>query len=785
MPKGPAPARSSSSRPPSGPITRGRKSEKKVLSSSSGSDNERTQSSSPKQGKKPSNKCTKTVTEDDMDVVDLDWKTSADGTITYSVATPTPIPTTSSPIEPTSPHSAAASSSLSPIGASNLPNQEKTAESVPDDPIISSTEKGKRPEIAAPEDTNMDVDPSAVSPNKEASTTRTTQSDVDEEALAASIQIEKTRCMAWVPLESFTPLKKSTSQLRNEITSLFSNVPGFLNLRVGTNKEQKGHLVATFNNRKGLTEVLDKPLETYNNATFTEYIPKRITSPEKDRQLIVRNIPLFLRKAAIENYFKHVGTVESCSLRTSGLFMIATVTFDTPDAIVDYQKDLWCGYINGHAVLIHPANISNDEWNLRSQHIAILSGFPINICALDLVAIVQDLQIKSMHIPRTDYKYFQRPWAFVAFESETHMQIAMERTVSFGRKSLSWSTIEKRAELCKHCGSPNHQLKDCDQRKQPNNNRRMVSDSLKSLYDRYLPAGHTRASSRSRSRSRLRKPPTTTTPPSTSTKRPTVSYADSVSGGTEKGGSMHDNNSSSSSTGASHQQPPRPRNRSSSNKSSHNDFSGPSNSFKDSSADGGYAKHINDKLTEILNQLCAMNDTITQLTNRVDGVEREAINIHYRLQVMEVHNGIETSDYKLTDAQKTALNITTNPLLHPSSMQGLQDQSGASDPHDITEWGAQERCLAERDDEIASLTTHVSSLLTANAKAVSDNQILQKNLRAVVSEKQQLMVTATDLNSQLSLLRSQHNALAQQVAAITPQLQGSGSSSSDSKQSGW
>src|SRR5271169_153698 len=120
MPKGPSQAHLSSSWPPSGPVTRGRKSEKKALSSSSGSDNERTWSSSPKQGKKLSNKRTKTITEDDMDVVDLDWKTSADGTITYSVATPTPIPTTSSPIEPTSPHSAAASSFLSPIGAPNL-----------------------------------------------------------------------------------------------------------------------------------------------------------------------------------------------------------------------------------------------------------------------------------------------------------------------------------------------------------------------------------------------------------------------------------------------------------------------------------------------------------------------------------------------------------------------------------------------------------------------------------------------------------------------------------------
>src|SRR5271154_4850981 len=146
---------------------------------------------------------------------------------------------------------------------------------------------------------------------------------------------------------------------------------------------------------------------------------------------------------------------------------------------------------------------------------------------------------------------------------------------------------------------------------------------------------------------------------------------------------------------------------------------------------------------------------------------------------MEVHNGIETSDYKLTDGQKASLHITRNPLIDPSTMQGLQGQSDASDPNDITDWGAQERCLAERDDEIVTLKTHVSSLLTANAKAVSDNQILQRNLKAVVSEKQQLMVTATDLNSQLSLLPSQHNALAQQVAAFALQLKGSGSSSSN------
>src|SRR5271170_2471623 len=107
------------------------------------------------------------------------------------------------------------------------------------------------------------------------------------------------------------------------------------------------------------------------------------------------------------------------------------------------------------------------------------------------------------------------------------MQIAMERTVSFGHKPLSWSTIEKRAELCKYCESTTHQLKDCDQCKQPNNNLRMVSDSLKSLYDRYLPAGHTHATSCSRSNSRPRKLPTATDPSSTSTKRLTVSYANS------------------------------------------------------------------------------------------------------------------------------------------------------------------------------------------------------------------------------------------------------------------
>src|SRR5205809_1286494 len=112
----------------------------------------------------------------------------------------------------------------------------------------------------------------------------------------------------------------------------------------------------------------------------------------------------------------------------------------------------------------------------RNEFQAILSGFLSNICAQDLQLIMSDLNIKCVHIPRQAFKYLQRPWGYVSFESEAQMNFAMDRTgMGFNGRPLFWSNRDGKTKLCLHCGNPNHQIKDCTLKRRASN-KKVVSD---------------------------------------------------------------------------------------------------------------------------------------------------------------------------------------------------------------------------------------------------------------------------------------------------------------------
>ena len=51
--------------------------------------------------------------------------------------------------------------------------------------------------------------------------------------------------------------------------------------------------------------------------------------------------------------------------------------------------------------------------------------------AANLLPITQDLNIKSIIIPHCTFKYLQRLWAYVYFESEVQLTHAKDRSVGF------------------------------------------------------------------------------------------------------------------------------------------------------------------------------------------------------------------------------------------------------------------------------------------------------------------------------------------------------------------
>src|ERR1700722_16833821 len=82
------------------------------------------------------------------------------------------------------------------------------------------------------------------------------------------------------------------------------------------------------------------------------------------------------------------------------------------------------------------------------------------------------------------------------------MHHAMEHdSIGFNDTALIWSPRDKSNKLWLHCGQSSHLYKDCPNKK-PRSAPKVVSDKWQSTYNRFQPAGHKRAASRSKSRNR-------------------------------------------------------------------------------------------------------------------------------------------------------------------------------------------------------------------------------------------------------------------------------------------
>ena len=320
---------------------------------------------------------------------------------------------------------------------------------------------GDQPRVDQPDQTassSMDVDPAADQSNSVPVTSAT--------APTFSVDIRVTRHTAYAPISSFAPLNLSLAALRNKLTSIVNVLPGFLVVKLGNNRETKGHILVDFNSSNGFDTFLATSHKDLCDVQFTEYVPKRISSPEIDRQLHLKHIPLFIKKHDLESYFENVGKVERINMRTTDGYESATVTFESPSSLDSFQSDLWMIFVQGHAIQATPANLTAEARALRVEHVALLSGFRSNICAGDLLPFIQDFKVKCIFIPRQSYKYFQRPWAYVTFESDQMLQHAMEHDqLGVNGSPLFWSPRTDSNKICLHCGHTAHLYKDCPNRR--------------------------------------------------------------------------------------------------------------------------------------------------------------------------------------------------------------------------------------------------------------------------------------------------------------------------------
>ncbi|PKY32916.1 hypothetical protein RhiirB3_451451 [Rhizophagus irregularis] len=75
-----------------------------------------------------------------------------------------------------------------------------------------------------------------------------------------------------------------------------------------------------------------------------------------------------------------------------------------------------------------------------------------NVKDINLAPLTRDLGAKAVNVPLSLNSYKPKRWAYVTFNSQETMDAAMEQTVSFQGKVLSWSSPDNTNKLCHRCG---------------------------------------------------------------------------------------------------------------------------------------------------------------------------------------------------------------------------------------------------------------------------------------------------------------------------------------------
>ena len=75
------------------------------------------------------------------------------------------------------------------------------------------------------------------------------QIDKETDQQEFSLNVTQFRGTAWAPIEAFSDLKLSISDLKNKLLEQRINFPGLFNVKRGNNNETKSHILAIFNNQ--------------------------------------------------------------------------------------------------------------------------------------------------------------------------------------------------------------------------------------------------------------------------------------------------------------------------------------------------------------------------------------------------------------------------------------------------------------------------------------------------------------------------------------------------------
>ncbi|PKY60873.1 hypothetical protein RhiirA4_431433, partial [Rhizophagus irregularis] len=294
----------------------------------------------------------------------------------------------------------------------------------------------------------------------------------------------------------------------NEVDRAFSKFSSYGSRARCEGSGDDKRILVSFFTQDDLTSITSSPCADLLGWVFVQYSPADMKRNVEAKSLFVTDIPLFLTETQVHSAFSRYGSVVRCKFSLRKHYYTAMVQFSTEDPIAQFD-DTWAILCLGNSLRVCPAHYSKTQRDVRRQYVAVLAGIPKNIKEADLTDIANQVSAKAINIPLSFTSYKPKPYVYMNFFSQETLDAAIELTVSFRNRGLTWHLPDQVKNLCHVCGRHGCSPSQCSPRPA-----KKTSTQLDKLYSRFKAGpqrGRTsdpsrRSSSRSRSRSRNTRP---------------------------------------------------------------------------------------------------------------------------------------------------------------------------------------------------------------------------------------------------------------------------------------
>ena len=127
--------------------------------------------------------------------------------------------------------------------------------------------------------------------------------------------------------------------------------------------------------------------------------------PDRNNELVVKDIPLEIKKDDVERKFSYYGKIERIILKVNFGWQTVHIYFESPDTITDNFQNKWSTTLKKDSIRVYLAKNFDAETSRRQLYTLKLCNLPRGTTAFDIQDYIKDVKEKTCFIPCSRGKY--------------------------------------------------------------------------------------------------------------------------------------------------------------------------------------------------------------------------------------------------------------------------------------------------------------------------------------------------------------------------------------------